>query len=51
MIKESMKDIGSDEELSGDDDDPDLLVSNLILNFQKFKSFQVLSIQNQYLLI
>ena len=26
MIADSMKDINSDEELSGDDDDPDLLV-------------------------
>jgi hypothetical protein len=32
MVAESMRDIRSDEELSGDENDPDLLVSYLPVN-------------------
>jgi hypothetical protein len=32
MVAESMRDIPSDEELSGDENDPDLLVSYLPVN-------------------
>ena len=34
MVEESMRDIPSDEELSGDENDPELLVSKLLWVFQ-----------------
>jgi len=41
MVEESMRDIPSDEEASGDENDPELLVSKLLLIFQYLRRFQV----------
>jgi len=40
MVEESMRDIPSDEETPGDENDPELLVSKLLVIFQYLRRFQ-----------
>jgi hypothetical protein len=39
MVEESMRDIPSDEEPSGDENDPELLVSKFLRVFQQISGF------------
>ena len=40
MVEESMRDIPSDEEPSGEENDPELLVSKVVWVFQYLRRFQ-----------